>query len=128
MPRKKGRGKKLAVQEGRKQRKSRKGVFIIIILLIVLLLVIIPILLFQLNIIGNPLKNLNSKPQLFVIKDECSLIVGKLIHNIKDEGSCQLICRSNCEVRSLNFYNSEFKEIEKDCNECNCYCKYGGFW
>ncbi len=123
MPKKRLEGKKLSVRGSKKQKKSRKGIFITIILLIALLILIILILLFQLNIIKNPLGKFNSKPQLFSIKDECSLIVGKLIHNIKDEGSCQLICKSNCEVRSLNFYNSEFKEIENDCNECNCYCK-----
>ena len=122
MSKKRLKSKKLSLRESKKEKKSRKGIFITIILFIILLVLVILTLLFQLNIIKNPFKNFNSKPQLFSIKDECSLIVGKLIHNIKDEGSCQLMCKLNCNVRNLNFYNSEFKEIEKDCNECNCYC------
>ena len=115
--------KKLPKLVEKKPKKNRKSVFGAIIVLVIILISAVVLLLFQLEIVTNPFKNMNAQPQLFIIEDECSLIVAQLIHNIKDEDSCQQICKSSCGVRKLTFHNSEFKEIPDNCNLCNCYCK-----
>ncbi len=102
---------------------SKKFLLSIIFCLFVLLILIVPLLLIQLNIIQNPALFLSKKVQNFIIKDECSLVVGQLIHNIKDEGSCQLSCITRCNTYKLKYYNSTFKENVGDCNSCDCACK-----
>ena len=106
-----------------KRYKKRKITLISIFLLVFLLVIMLLLFLFQLEIIKNPYAKFGAKPILFKIRDECSLIVGQLIHTYNDEGSCKNRCNAECEVRNFNFYNVEFIEKEKDCHECNCYCR-----
>ncbi len=62
-------------------------------------------------------------PKEYLIEDECGLVVGNLIHQIKNEGECRIKCRNECEVREESFYDSEFEERENACHLCICYCK-----
>ncbi|MCK4997500.1 hypothetical protein KAS08_04295 [Candidatus Pacearchaeota archaeon] len=59
----------------------------------------------------------------FSIDDECSIIMGNLIHNIRDGGDCKIKCVNNCEIRELDFYDSEFTFENSSCHTCDCYCK-----
>ena len=111
------------VKEDAGKKKHRpKRLHVMIILLIIFLLVLSLILLIELNIIKNPIENFNLQPKLFTIKDDCTMIVGNLIHKIKDEGGCEMACKTECGVRDMNFHSSEFIMSERDCHSCNCYC------
>ena len=123
MPKKKTKKEDININPAKKSKVSKRFISILIILLSAILVIIIPLLLIQIGLIKNPLNYLPSSPELFTIEDKCSLIVGQLIHNIGDEDSCQQICKSNCEVREMQFYSSEFEKKEEDCNKCNCYCE-----
>ncbi len=57
------------------------------------------------------------------VLDECSLIMGNLIHNIRDLGDCKIKCNDNCEIRGLEFHDSEFVFQNSSCHTCDCYCK-----
>jgi len=102
-------------------RKNKFGFFLVI--LAILLATIITILLIEFKVINNPIKNPLAKPQLFVIDDKCSMIVGQLIHTINDGDGCEMRCKTECGVRKMDFYNSNFIKKQNDCNGCNCYCK-----
>jgi hypothetical protein len=64
-----------------------------------------------------------SEVSKFSIDDECSIIYGSLIHNIRDEGDCKIKCANNCEIRELGFYDSEFISQNNSCHTCDCYCE-----
>jgi len=95
-----------------------KSTLIIIILLIVLIAILSVI-----EYYPNALVSLTEKPKLYVIQDRCSIILDRLIHQIKDEGECRIACRNECGVRNEQFESSEFIEKENACHICNCYCK-----
>lgn len=61
------------------------------------------------------------KPELFEIKDECSLIMGKLVHQIGNDGACKTACLGECEIRGLKFESFELSR-PSDCYLCKCYC------
>ena len=55
--------------------------------------------------------------------DGCSLIMGNLVHQIRDETDCHLNCANRCEVEDANYYNSSFEFSGGGCHSCDCYCK-----
>ncbi|MFH1290670.1 MAG: hypothetical protein ABIH92_04650 [Nanoarchaeota archaeon] len=121
MPRKKKRAEKARKAEKKKKRRSK--VFpVVIVILLVALVVLVPVLLVQGGYVDNPFEDFNAEPQLFLIKDECSVIVGNLIHTMNDEDDCSLKCKNECGVREMEFYESHFIQREGDCHMCECYC------
>jgi hypothetical protein len=64
----------------------------------------------------------SSEPEMFSIKDECSLMMGNLIHQIRDEGECRIKCVNECDVREMNFVRFEFEGKNNDCSSCDCWC------
>ncbi|GBE20088.1 hypothetical protein BMS3Abin17_00822 [archaeon BMS3Abin17] len=100
---------------------DRTRMTILIIILTIFLTTLFLYLLVQFNII-SPLKKISLGPKLFMLEDECTLVVGKLIHTIKDDNTCEFRCKTNCEVREMLFYKSDFLKNQGDCNECTCYC------
>jgi len=102
-----------------KQKKSAKKILIITIVLLILLLIIL--LLVQKGAIDY-LKNLNKKPKLFIINDECSLIYS-IIHKINNDGECKVVCANNCNFRKMKYQDSELIKSNNSCYICNCYCK-----
>lgn len=58
----------------------------------------------------------------FEVLDECSLIMGNLIHTFQNEGGCKIKCMNNCEIRGLEFYDSGFVFQNSSCHTCDCYC------
>ncbi len=124
MPRTKKKEEKIeAKPEVKKRFISKKIVIITISVLLIALAFILIYLGFEYGVLTNPLELINKKTKFYSVKDECSLILGNLIHSIKDEGICQAKCKTYCETRELNYQNSEFILKENDCNLCNCYCK-----
>ncbi len=102
----------------------RKRIFKLVIFVLILLLgCSVFALLIQQGIIQNPFKYYGKVERKFIVKDECSLIVGKLIHTINDEGFCESRCKMHCNVREMSYARFEFRKAENDCNICDCYCK-----
>lgn len=63
-----------------------------------------------------------SDPDKIVIKDDCSMITGKLIHEIRDQQDCKLKCKNACNVRDQEYFSSNFVANENACHTCNCFC------
>ena len=59
----------------------------------------------------------------FEIEDECGVIAGNLVHNVANSGGCKIKCNDNCEIRGLEFYDSEFTLQNGTCHLCDCYCR-----
>jgi len=59
----------------------------------------------------------------FDIKDECGIILGNLVHQVRDEGECRLKCVNECDVRGMDFVRFGFEGKIEDCNSCDCWCK-----
>lgn len=57
------------------------------------------------------------------VKDECSIIMGNLLHTIRDSTDCNLQCNNRCNIDGNKFVDSEFTLLNNSCNSCNCYCK-----
>lgn len=124
MPRKKrGAVREVKKELVKKSFLSRKSAKLLIFLLVLLLVFSIFIFLVQQKILRNPFEDYGKVEQKFSVRDECSLIVGNLIHTIDDEGICEARCKTQCGVREMSFVRSEYKKVEKDCNICDCYCK-----
>jgi hypothetical protein len=119
----KGKKVKMSKHAKPKRRKKRSnGLYALIVVLIIFFLVLCIALLVQLNVVDNPIQDVNSEPQLFNIRDECTMILGNLIHKIKDADGCELSCKTECGVRDMGFYSSDFIESDTDCHVCRCYC------
>lgn len=90
-----------------------------------MLLLIISLLFFfsSLGFINNPFSGISAKSEKFTLNDECSIIVGQLIHTVQDEGACQNKCYSQCQSIDADFVRIEFTERPNNCNLCDCYCK-----
>ena len=61
--------------------------------------------------------------KMFSIKDECSLVMGNLIHQIRDSGDCKIKCINECDIDGMHFNYIEFAAQNNSCNDCYCYCK-----
>lgn len=57
------------------------------------------------------------------IKDECSLIMGNLIHEIGSESNCKLACETECNFIEKEMYNFSFESKNVSCNSCLCNCR-----
>ncbi len=95
------------------------------ILIIFLILFIVATLIISAIYLGvtNYFLNKFEEPELIVLQDECSLLMNNIIHQIKDEDGCKIMCLGECEVREKEFVNSEFILREENCHTCNCYCR-----
>jgi len=101
--------------------KFKRTTKIFLIAIIILSLALVSLLLVQLQK-NLHIENIFKEPELFVIRDECSLIFNNIIHEIKNEGECTIICKNECEMRDKIFHDSEFVKKEDSCHICNCYC------
>lgn len=59
----------------------------------------------------------------FVLQDECNLVMGNLIHQIRTDGDCIIRCRNECELREMDFVRMEFVPQNNSCHDCDCYCR-----
>jgi len=103
----------------RKKTKTKelyKGLVVFSIILIVLLVILLIISLFKST--GGDL----DEPQLYSIRDECSLVMGNVMHPIQDGGDCKIKCINECEFRGLEIDSFEFVPQNSSCNVCDCYC------
>jgi len=82
-----------------------------------LILILVVLILFSIGAFEN-----KGEVQKFSIDDECSLIMGSILHNIRDGGECKIKCANNCEIREMTFHDSEFFLQNASCHTCDCYC------
>lgn len=96
---------------------------IILIMLFVVIIIMGIVLLVQTHLLRNPLNELSKTTERFDVGDSCSIIAGKLIHTIGDEGICENFCYAECETRRKEYQRSEFTQNTDSCNDCTCYCR-----
>ncbi len=99
----------------KKQKKKIRVLTYIILILLILLFVLILI-----NF--NFLRSSKLNPEKILIEDKCATILNNLIHQIRNENDCRMICKAECEVRKKEFSRSNFLQKENSCNICECYC------
>lgn len=104
-------------------KKNLKKTKKILLILMISIAVLILILLYFNATSSDGFNSLFDKPEKITIEDRCSLVMGQLFHEIKNEDECRIKCKSNCEVRGKNFAESEFIKNNNSCHTCNCYCK-----
>ena len=62
------------------------------------------------------------KEVISTIPDKCSLLLGNLIHQIKDDSSCRISCRNYCDTIKKEYLLTKFTEYQEKCNTCECHC------
>lgn len=95
----------------------KKVVRVLLTIAILLAITLLILFLIEKRIIKEP-----TEEKLIQLQDECSLVLGNLMHSINSEGECRLRCINTCGISNLEFEKSEFTPNENDCNACNCYC------
>lgn len=100
------------------KKKSKKVVFTLFAAVFILLALLVYLLAYNFGFFEE-----ETGPQFFSVKDECSLMMGNLIHQIRDEGECRNKCVNECDVRDMDFFSFEFEAKNDDCSYCGCYCK-----
>lgn len=111
--------KKRVVKKTRSlKKKNRRVVFGLFVLVGVLLVVLVGLAMFNAGVFEK-----TESPKLFNIKDECALVMGNLVHQVRDRGECRIKCVNECDVRGMDFSNFSFEGKNDDCNSCGCWCK-----
>lgn len=59
----------------------------------------------------------------FNIPDNCGVILGNLLHEIKNEDDCNIRCHNECGLRSLNYNSINFSQGGESCHSCECFCE-----
>lgn len=95
----------------------------IIIIISAIIFFLLLLLLLEASIINLNELILIKKEKSYSIKDSCSLIVGKLIHPIKNIETCEQLCKEKCILSKEIYLKVEFTENQDNCNQCTCYCK-----
>lgn len=106
---------------------KRKNIFlskkIIIALLILFFIALVFNIFYILKESGIIKQEIEIEKKEFPVIDECSLIVGKIIHTIYDDGECANKCNVQCETYGSSMDTSNFTQKEGSCNTCQCFCK-----
>jgi hypothetical protein len=107
--------------EGKRKVKHYSWCFLVLAFVLLIIFVSIFISEFvSFNFIGD----IFEKPHLVDIKDECSLIMGNLVHQVRDETDCNLRCNNECNMEDSKFIESNFtRNGDGVCNRCDCFCK-----
>jgi hypothetical protein len=106
---------KISLKKGVKRNKLSGGILIIGIILLLILLILI---LYSVGFFDKP-----KTEQLFLVRDECSLVMGNVIHNLRNDGDCHIRCRNECTIRDMDFVRASFTEKNNSCHACDCYCR-----
>ena len=99
----------------KKQKKLIKKLFVLVGVLILVLLVLLGI---EFNFFDS-FSNFFKGSEKIVIEDNCGVVVGNLIHEIKSEENCRIRCINECELLSKDFLSVEFRMPEGFCYECD---------
>jgi hypothetical protein len=103
-------------------KKIKKRIRLLKVFTFILILILAVILIIQFKLYEPVLRIIN-KPRLYVIPDECSLIMNNLIHQIKNEDDCRIRCVNLCNGEDKRITSSTLLTPVNSCYECNCYCK-----
>lgn len=104
------------MKKGKREKNNKKVVGILFACVGILVLVLIGLVL---NSFGFFEEN---NPEYFAVKDECSLMMGNLIHQIRDDGECRNRCVNECSVQEMDFVKFSFEAKNDDCSLCGCWC------
>ena len=118
-------GKKKKIVKKRKHKIKKKHfmyskVFLGLMVAFVLLVVVLSFVEF---VNFSDVLSVFDKPTVVEIPDECSLIMGNLVHQIRDEDDCSIRCYNECILEEKERKSSEFIYNEGGCHECFCSCK-----
>ena len=97
-------------------RKNKKVVRALFVCVGILVLVLVGLILHSFGFFED------NSPEYFVVKDECSLMMGNLIHQIRDDGECRNRCVNECSVQEMDFDRFSFEAKNNDCSLCECWC------
>lgn len=105
------------LNKSNKRKKSNKYLFLSIIS-ICLLIVYLVYFFTGFNFIFE----IFDEPKKFEVVDECGVIMGRLIHQVRDKDDCELQCKNFCDIKDMSFDSFDFTESEESCHKCDCYC------
>jgi hypothetical protein len=74
------------------------------------------------NLFGGDF-SFKKEEKTFRALDECSLVMNNLLHEIKSEDSCKVMCFEECKIREMTYQNYSFQFKENSCHDCFCTCK-----
>jgi hypothetical protein len=92
------------------KRKYLLYLMVVVLALLALWLVVIPM-------------TAKKSEKMEMIQDRCSLFMGNLLHQVKDEPSCRINCRNYCDTEKMDYLRVVFVEYNDKCNLCECYCR-----
>ena len=105
------------------KKRSKKKIFhysrYIIAIVIILVIIVIALILIE-GDIASDFKT--PKVKEIQLTDKCTLVLGNLIHQIKNEEDCILQCKRECTAQDMNYQNVAFEFRESDCHNCKCFC------
>ncbi len=101
-----------------RRRVNRKVVAWLFVFAGILVLILLGLMLYNFGVFEK-----KEGPQLFNIKDECALVMGNLVHQVRDDGECRIKCVNECDVRDMDFMRFSFEGKNDDCNSCDCWCE-----
>ena len=101
-----------------KKRKKKLNQKIILTAILLIILTIAILVLFE----NGFFEKKSKETKKIELKDKCSLMFNRVIHQIKTEDVCKTMCKNECNSQNLNYLKVEFVAKEENCNTCNCYC------
>ena len=104
------------------KKKTTKIIRIFSLITIALVFLFLILLVVQINF-KKLFGEFNKEEKMFVIEDKCSIMMGNIIHEIKDGDRCKIMCKNECSVRKMSFLNFSFIWKNDSCHVCNCYCR-----
>ncbi|RMD66655.1 hypothetical protein D6817_03635 [Candidatus Pacearchaeota archaeon] len=105
-----------------RQKRNSRWILIMILLLSLVLIALLFMLAAENGYINLQKFGEKRERTEFKILDECSIIAGKLIHTIADEGVCKVRCKERCELLELDMESFNFTRAELNCHTCSCVC------
>jgi hypothetical protein len=100
---------------GRRNKLLSKGILVATGILVLILILLIGI---SSGLFEGP-----KEVVMYAINDECSLVMGNIIHQIRDNGDCRIRCVNECGLREKEIVKIEFELKNNSCHVCDCYCK-----
>jgi hypothetical protein len=101
----------------KKNKKNLNSVYLLFIVVFLLILILIGLFMGNLGLFEQ-----KKEAQDFYIIDKCAIVMGNLIHQVRDEGECRVKCINECGLLDLDFEHVDFLRKDNDCNDCNCFC------
>ncbi len=108
--------KKKAKKSKTKKINRGSNLFLVLAIICLLVLVIFIVANSEFSLEEPGIKRIN-------MTDECGVIAGRMIHQIRDSEDCKLRCKNACGVEDLEFEDHLFYESNSSCHQCSCFCR-----